>query len=1141
MVARRPLPTHSAAFDRWCRYAAGEVSHLVEATDFAHFDLSFDGAQQRRRVSPEHYIVSFASPDKGRQRSHSSLLSLRLKPEDSLPEQVKVGVEVCGRDGESVVCSGEVIEFELLSSVNDASKQPPLRICAGPVRINAETGNREFMRIDLGRCVRQIVTDVIDDPMHKGQRLVRSRWWICVEVLRLVCVANSLDCVALDVAGERPLQWVLCLIEEKPSTDAGASATQEERSIDELARYIDGGKAKKPRPKKKKKGAGDASAAGNDGEGDASECAQVDGGAAYTSLASVQTRAEEAVAAMSAVSAALSQATSPRAPVRPQSSPHVGVGDGGARSEVMRAGAMGPPSAKPMQAPSRPEPPPGWSRTVELAPALVDFWRDYAGCDIHHIVESTGLVHFMLSFNAEKCCRFIAPTHHIVAFPQLVAGQQRYSSALLVLRIVTDTGIPESTADGAESIEFELLTREHEACAQTPLQLTAGPVRINEKLGQRESMRLDLRDCVRWADPDSVNCTISGTQHVLVRQRWWISVETLKLICLANQLDIRGLDVPGAAPLEWIACLVDHRAPLEEAALLREQRGIAGLIGDGIDCDAPPGMSRLCGQSIDAQKTKATKKKNKEQPVQIPGPRGADALASPIAARSGGGAAPPPAQASPRQEAPTATSAGPMLPASQSVQVPPQPQRPRDSKPDAVSEAAPCAVPAPADEKKQPNAAKRSQGAPASAAYGRAFALPTALIDSWCQVAKKNVSHVVEAAGFVHFALSYDGLRKARTITPEHYIIAFPNRDKGRQKYHSSLLALRVVSEAAIPSEYVPPPSMSAECSSGPPDYVEFELLSRVQEAPVQQQLRITAGPVRLNPETGQHESMRMDLGRCLRQIATDVVDDPRGKRMVRSRWWVCVDMLRLICTANALDCGALDGPGHTPMEWVVCLVDDRFAPSDEVQPQPEERVIDDLVDFIDGKGSTSKKKKKKNKDKAGCKTGADEGACGGGADEFGGHGGTPLAPDFSASSLTASLFAANLSASQTAAASLSRAPPPPGMSLRSPFVDPVIQAQAAAHLLAECAASCAGFQQAAAAAAAASAAEAARKTAEVAAGRFYAAQAASPPSVSAMGERAPPPSAMAAGADLARHAGASASASQKAQCSDSARRKSRK
>merc|ERR1712113_288128 len=101
------------------------------------------------------------------------------------------------------------------------------------------TQQREFMRIDLGRCVRQIVTDIIDDHKHKGQKLVRSRWWICVEVLRLVCNANSLDCTALDTACAAPLEWVICLADEKgvgstEKPEKSGKTPQQEKSIDEL-------------------------------------------------------------------------------------------------------------------------------------------------------------------------------------------------------------------------------------------------------------------------------------------------------------------------------------------------------------------------------------------------------------------------------------------------------------------------------------------------------------------------------------------------------------------------------------------------------------------------------------------------------------------------------------------------------------------------------------------------------------------------------------------------------------------------------------------------------------------------------------------------------------------------------------------
>merc|ERR1712187_966125 len=222
--------------DRWNQYVQSEINHVAEATGFVNFELSFDGDKQRRVITPEHYVITFSSKDKAqaRTRYHNSLLTLRIVPDESLPDQVQVGVEVRGRDGESVVCSGEYVEFELLSLVNDASKQPPLRVASGPVRVNPETQQREFMRIDLGRCVRQIVTDIIDDEKHKGQKLVRSRWWICVEVLRLVCNANSLDCTALDSPGAVPLEWVICLADEKgaASTPQNKESTQKEKSVD---------------------------------------------------------------------------------------------------------------------------------------------------------------------------------------------------------------------------------------------------------------------------------------------------------------------------------------------------------------------------------------------------------------------------------------------------------------------------------------------------------------------------------------------------------------------------------------------------------------------------------------------------------------------------------------------------------------------------------------------------------------------------------------------------------------------------------------------------------------------------------------------------------------------------------------------
>eukprot|EP00439_Symbiodinium_sp_Y106_P064527 s463_g10.t1 len=200
-------------------------------------------------VSPRNYVIIWSNRDKGKHRYTSSLLTLRLISEASLPAEAQVGPEMRGRNA-------EFIEFELLCAPGDVSKQSQLAIVAGPVRVNTETDMREFMRIDMGRlggCLRDVLADVIDDPKHRGQRLSRRRWYICVEVMRLICSSNDLDCSALDENSDAPpLEWVLCLSDDRQvSAMAQASAKLQDKSIDELTKFIDGG-SKKGKAKKKK-------------------------------------------------------------------------------------------------------------------------------------------------------------------------------------------------------------------------------------------------------------------------------------------------------------------------------------------------------------------------------------------------------------------------------------------------------------------------------------------------------------------------------------------------------------------------------------------------------------------------------------------------------------------------------------------------------------------------------------------------------------------------------------------------------------------------------------------------------------------------------------------------------------------------
>lgn len=481
---------------RWAPYATGCVKRFAEATSFMNFEISYDLTKRHRVLNPEHCIVTFPDRDKSRQEVYSSLLTLRLVREDTLPEQVQVSPDVRDKTVEPL-CTGEYVEFELLCGVNEASRQAPLRIAVSPVRINSDTKQREFLRIDLGRCVRNVVTDIIEDPKRKGKNLVRNRFWICVEVMRLVCTANKLDCTALDLPGVKPLEWVLNLVDEKDAEVAkppvptiqelarlGACLDGQRKpkknmtsdvdnkpplgaTIEELARFVDGALDNKlGKPKKKKKKAKD-------------------------------------------------------------------------KSEDARA--EGPPAH------------------------LLTVWRDVTGGGDINLIEATDVLHFSLGRVAKPRNHLVVtPAHHVIAFqqPPLLGQPREYQGGLLSLRVVSEANIPKSAgtvAGTGDSVEFELLGREGELPAQIPFRFTTGPVRMNEVTGQQQSLLLDLGECVRWVPPDFAKNSALGIR--LVRRRWWIGIDALKLMCATYGINTAALDTLGVKPLEFVACVLDNKTP----------------------------------------------------------------------------------------------------------------------------------------------------------------------------------------------------------------------------------------------------------------------------------------------------------------------------------------------------------------------------------------------------------------------------------------------------------------------------------------------------------------------------------------------------------------------------------------------------
>eukprot|EP00427_Karlodinium_veneficum_P066363 CAMPEP_0169323920 /NCGR_PEP_ID=MMETSP1017-20121227/10202_1 /TAXON_ID=342587 /ORGANISM="Karlodinium micrum, Strain CCMP2283" /LENGTH=544 /DNA_ID=CAMNT_0009418545 /DNA_START=45 /DNA_END=1680 /DNA_ORIENTATION=+ len=242
-------------------------------------------------------------------------------------------------------------------------------------------------------------------------------------------------------------------------------------------------------------------------------------------------------------------------------------------------------------------------------------------------------------------------------------------------------------------------------------------------------------------------------------------------------------------------------------------------------------------------------------------------------------------------------------------------------------------------------------------------------IDMWPEYTHGDVSHMAKATSFAHFTISFDEDRGCRVVAPQHYVIAFPVRGHGRQKYQTALLRASVVQEDKIPRDPNVPgpvanhlrykPSAERRAIPGADQYVEFELLSRLHEVPAQQPLRITTGPVHLNKESGHKEFLCVEFSQCVQSIATDILDNhTNGQRVQQNRWWICIETLRLLCAVKEIDCSALDKASASPLEWAIQLVDARVPVNDkEVVKEAPQKDIEELMDFIDG-GPNGKQKK---------------------------------------------------------------------------------------------------------------------------------------------------------------------------------------
>lgn len=198
------------------------------------------------------------------------------------------------------------------------------------------------------------------------------------------------------------------------------------------------------------------------------------------------------------------------------------------------------------------------------------------------MARAAGFVHFTVGFDADTSRRVVAPQHCVIAFP-LRGQKSKHHSALFTLRAVREEEIPRDpnvqgpvanhlrykppderkAIPGAdEYVEFELLSRAHEKPSQQPLRIAMGAARMNEESGHKEFVRIDLGQCIAFIATDVIDDPKSGQR--LVQNRWWMCIETLRLLCTVNRIDCSALDKPSSTPLEWVICLVDTRAPINK-------------------------------------------------------------------------------------------------------------------------------------------------------------------------------------------------------------------------------------------------------------------------------------------------------------------------------------------------------------------------------------------------------------------------------------------------------------------------------------------------------------------------------------------------------------------------------------------------
>jgi len=872
-----------ASLTRWETYLGRRIDRIAEANGFLQIEMGID-LRGLLRIMPDSCFIFCPASTSPSGVDNGYLLQFKIVDGSQVRgDRAMWGTIATAKTGDAYQIGGDHLQIEQICDVDI----PALKFELGPVQTNWKNLTRNLYKVDFGKFLSQPVSETTTDPMRPGKELVHTRWWVCTGVLKLLCLNNGVDAESFDIFQQnRPISWVLLFSGEDNKDDNDKSASESAALADKSAASNNSkssnnnksAKAKQAKQQKQAKGPSPQQLREEHLRERLSVFVKEGDGLRTPFPGDMPMQETE-------IEVCVTDKRPTEAPGTTRELFHdllVKLQTSTPTRSVMlgvrgRHGTVDPRKLclKVKENASKIGAKPVVGKKGKPFRPLVKTWVTVGHPDTL-LIRSTGVLQFTLSQDRAPTAPGpgsglgVSPRAFWVAFP--TPDPKKDHLTLLHLSIVRHGDIPELNGIGegpyCESVEFELMSFEDQPIVpeETTLRFSTGPIRLNPVTRERESMRLNLDSHIRWARKDYVQNSPDSANGAVARLRWWIPIETFKLVCRANDVDAGVLE-GGTSKLEWVACLAEERTlPSINSP---SQPGAPPTQG-GFSEEAPAGPSK--------------------------GKAGVTTVST----------TPPPS---------TANLAPASAPPSKSA-------KKRQKQKSKTTEAQPSNQP-PVMEERLIDETNHTSGEAADKLL-RSF-YPS--YQHWKAVLGEQVKDVCEVASSIYLKLGRNNPTSSLVSFPDRYLIFFQESQDEDTPTNTptGLLRITVVPPRMVPDAYREINFDLAQ-SDRETDFLQFEFLVKKCHLDRIDSLRISFGPVRTNPATGKQESMRVDMGQCLRRLYCDTLlsvtgDDPH----IRSRWWVSLAVLRCICTSNNLDDQVLDGIGP-PIDWVLCMRDARLA-----------------------------------------------------------------------------------------------------------------------------------------------------------------------------------------------------------------------